>query len=44
MVMIKVKFGGVQEIRLDRGGTDPGGECTYLYGKGNEYRELGRVK
>jgi hypothetical protein len=38
------KFSGVQEIRLDRGDTDSGGEYTYLYGKRNENRKLGIVK
>jgi hypothetical protein len=32
---------GVQEIRGDGGGTEPAGEYLFLYGKGNENRELG---
>jgi hypothetical protein len=32
---------GVQEVRWDRGGTKPGGEYTFFYGKGNENHELG---
>jgi hypothetical protein len=31
----------VQEIRWDRDGTEPAGEYTFLYGKGNENHELG---
>jgi hypothetical protein len=30
----------VQEVRWDRGGTEPAGECMYFYGKGNENHEL----
>jgi hypothetical protein len=30
----------VQEVRLDGGGTEPAGEYTFFYGKGNENREL----
>jgi exonuclease III len=32
---------GIQEVRWDRGGAKPAGECTFLYGKGNENHELG---
>jgi hypothetical protein len=32
---------GVQEVRWDGGGTEPAGEYTFFYGKGNENRELG---
>jgi hypothetical protein len=32
---------GVQEIRWNVGGTEPGGEYTFFHGKGNEYHELG---
>jgi hypothetical protein len=32
---------GVQEVRLDSGGTKPEGEYTFFYGKGNENHELG---
>jgi hypothetical protein len=33
-------LGGIQ-VRCDRGGTDPAGEYTFSYGKGNENHELG---
>jgi hypothetical protein len=32
---------GVQEVRWDRGGTEPAGEFTFFYRKGNENHELG---
>jgi hypothetical protein len=32
---------GVQEVRWERGGTEPVGEYTFSYGKGNENHELG---
>jgi hypothetical protein len=32
---------GVQEVRWDGGGTEPTGEYTFFYGKGNENHELG---
>jgi hypothetical protein len=32
---------GVQEVRLEGGGTGPVGEYTFFYGKGNENHELG---
>jgi hypothetical protein len=32
---------GVQEVRLQGGGTEPAGEYTFLYRKGNENHELG---
>jgi hypothetical protein len=32
---------GVQEVRWTRGGTEPAGEYTFLYGNGNETHELG---
>jgi hypothetical protein len=31
---------GVQEARWDTGGTEPAGEFTFFYGKGNENHEL----
>jgi len=33
---------GVQEVRWDKGGTVRAGDCNFLYGKGNENRQLGR--
>jgi exonuclease III len=30
----------VQEVRWEGGGTEPVGEYTFLYGKGNENHEL----
>jgi hypothetical protein len=32
---------GVQEFRWEGRGTEPAGECTFFYGKGNENHELG---
>jgi hypothetical protein len=32
---------GVQEVRWDGGGTEPAGDYTLFYGKGNENHELG---
>jgi hypothetical protein len=34
---------GVQKVRWDRAGTEPAGEYTFFYGKGNENNELGTV-
>jgi hypothetical protein len=31
----------VQEVKCDGGGTEPAGEYTYFYGKGNRNNELG---
>jgi exonuclease III len=31
----------IQEVRWDKCGTEPAGEYTFLYGKGNENHELG---
>jgi hypothetical protein len=38
---MQVDLVGVQEVRLDGGGTERAGEYTFLYGKGNENHELG---
>jgi hypothetical protein len=35
----KLDFAGLQEVRWDRGGTEPEDDYTFLYGKGNH--ELG---
>jgi hypothetical protein len=32
---------GVQKVRWKCGGTEPAGEYTFFYGKGNENHELG---
>jgi hypothetical protein len=32
---------GVQEVRWEGGGTEPAGEHTFFYGKGNESHEMG---
>jgi hypothetical protein len=32
----------VQEVRWDRSGTEPAGEYTFFYGKGNGNHKLGR--
>jgi hypothetical protein len=37
----KLDLVGVQEVKWDGGGTEPAGEYTFLYGKGNENHELG---
>jgi hypothetical protein len=37
----KLDLVGVQEVRWDRGDTEPAGEYIFLYGKGNENHELG---
>jgi hypothetical protein len=37
----KLDLVGVQEVRWEGGGTEPAGEYTLLYGKGNENHELG---
>jgi hypothetical protein len=36
----KLDLVGVQEVRWDRGGTEPAGKYTFFYGKGNENHEL----
>jgi hypothetical protein len=37
----KLDLVGVQEVRWEAGGTEPAGEYTFFYGKGNENHELG---
>jgi hypothetical protein len=39
----KYKFDlvGIQEVRWDRGGTEPAGEYTFSYRKENDNHELG---
>jgi hypothetical protein len=36
----KLHLVGVQEVRWEGGGTEPAGEYTFFYGKGNENHEL----
>jgi hypothetical protein len=37
----KLDLVGMQEVRWEGGGTEPAGEYTFFYGKGNENHELG---
>jgi hypothetical protein len=37
----KLDLVGAQEVRWGGGGTDPAGEYTFFYGKGNENHDLG---
>jgi exonuclease III len=37
----KLDLVGVQEVRWEGGSTEPAGEYTFFYGKGNENHELG---
>jgi hypothetical protein len=37
----KLDLVGVQEVRWEGGGTEPAGEYTFFYGKGNENHEFG---
>jgi hypothetical protein len=37
----KLYMVGVQEVRWEGSGTEPSGEYTFFYGKGNENHELG---
>jgi hypothetical protein len=41
--LLKCKLGlvGVPEVSWEGGGTEPAGEYTFLYGKGNKNHELG---
>jgi endonuclease/exonuclease/phosphatase family metal-dependent hydrolase len=36
----KLDIVGVQEVRWDKSGTEPTGEYTFIYGKGNENHEF----
>jgi exonuclease III len=36
----KLDLVGVQEVRWDEGGTEPAGEYTFFYGRGNANHEL----
>jgi hypothetical protein len=40
----KLDLVGVQEVRWEGGGTEPAGEYTFFYGKGNENHELIRYR
>jgi hypothetical protein len=37
----KLDLVGIQEVRWDRGGTEPAGQYTFFYGKGNQNHKLG---
>jgi len=37
----KLVLVGVQEVRWDKEGTVTAGDYSFLYGKGNEYHQLG---
>jgi hypothetical protein len=39
-VYVYTRIRGVQEVRWEGDGTEPAGECTFFYGKGNENHEL----
>jgi hypothetical protein len=39
----KLDFMGVQEVGWESSGTEPAGEYTFFYGKGNQNQELGIV-
>jgi hypothetical protein len=36
----KLDLVGVQEVRWDGGGTEPAGQYTFFYGKGNQNHSL----
>jgi hypothetical protein len=36
----KLDLVGVEKVRWDRGGTEPAGQYTFFYGKGNQNHEL----
>jgi exonuclease III len=37
----KLDLVGVQEVRWDKGGTEPAGDCTFFYGNENADHHLG---
>jgi hypothetical protein len=37
----KLDLVGVQEVRWEKGGTERAEDCTFLYGQGNGYHQLG---
>jgi hypothetical protein len=39
LAIYKLDLVGVQEVIWEGGGTEPAGEYTFLYGKGNENHE-----
>jgi hypothetical protein len=41
LAIYKLDLVEVQEVRWEGGGTEPAGEYTLFYGKGNENHELG---
>jgi hypothetical protein len=43
MSKYKLDLVGIQKVRWDSCGTEPAGEYTIVYGKGNEDHELGTL-
>jgi hypothetical protein len=41
LVKNKLHLVGVQEVRWDKGGTEPAGDYTFFYGNGNADHHLG---
>jgi hypothetical protein len=41
LLKYKLDLVRVQEVRWEGGGTEPAGEYTFFYGKGNENHEIG---
>ena len=37
---VLVRLAGKQEVRRDKGGAQRAGDCTSIYGKGNENNQL----